>query len=350
MRNFDIAHSKMPGKVTLLKDLTEVETCREEDAHALLQQKRGDVSAYQSVEGVEDTDGERAVRRQGEERVVKEDADAAAEALGYSMELLDSRNTGVQKCPNSTMWPECKDCVPGLSDPHCDQTLGEVADVRGWIAAETVKRYGQKARGLHLYPYLETPAFQQRQGYAGNVLRKSKAQRVLDIGGYFSPIANFIKVDEDWCPELVWSIDPVYRGNSYGMPCGRGKFMKVVQSPHTVRSAWNDDMMKNTKFDAVVCIGCDPNFGPNVGDLLGFQRPFQLIIETIEELIRGQYKELATSVGKLIEEKTWHMPMPEKGTYYSSEPPHVKRLMCIINYGNERTQSEFVSLDGHAKT
>eukprot|EP00928_Gymnodinium_smaydae_P010169 TRINITY_DN13816_c0_g1_i2.p1 TRINITY_DN13816_c0_g1~~TRINITY_DN13816_c0_g1_i2.p1 ORF type:complete len:748 (+),score=60.52 TRINITY_DN13816_c0_g1_i2:291-2246(+) len=208
----------------------------------------------------------------------------------------------------------------------------EVASLRLWIENEAVRRYGQRGRGMHLYPYLETADFRQRQNFVANRLRKFKAQRVLDIGGYFSPISDFISIDEDWCPEFVWSIDPIYAGESFGMSCGKGRFVKVVKSPYTVESAWNDDIMRNTKFDAVVCVGCDVNYGPRVDQLMSLPRPFHLFIEFSEAAFTSAYGQLGTSNGELIEEKTWRMPMPAKGTYF--DEPHLKRVLRIINYSD----------------
>eukprot|EP00928_Gymnodinium_smaydae_P010174 TRINITY_DN13816_c0_g1_i7.p1 TRINITY_DN13816_c0_g1~~TRINITY_DN13816_c0_g1_i7.p1 ORF type:complete len:719 (+),score=55.22 TRINITY_DN13816_c0_g1_i7:54-2210(+) len=252
--------------------------------------------------------------------------------VGQQSDIAElSHPAGVQSCVNRAMWPECKDCVPGTFGANCSEMSEEVASLRLWIENEAVRRYGQRGRGMHLYPYLETADFRQRQNFVANRLRKFKAQRVLDIGGYFSPISDFISIDEDWCPEFVWSIDPIYAGESFGMSCGKGRFVKVVKSPYTVESAWNDDIMRNTNFDAVVCVGCDVDYGPRVDQLLILPRPFHLFIEFSEAAFTSAYGQLGT-YGELIEEKRWQMPMPENGTYF--DKPHLKRVLRIINYSD----------------
>ena len=229
------------------------------------------------------------------------------------------------------LWPDCKACVPGLQGPSCDESeFPEITKLQQHINQLAVERYGARGQGGHLYPYLETSAFQQRQIVAVNHLKKVRAQRILDFGAYFNPLERFADFDQDWCPDLILSIDPIYRGNSQGIRCRNSSgWVTVVHAPLSAQLALENLYIASKHFDSVVCMGCDPNYGPTLQQLEGFRRPYQLVLESpFDSFLQSP----TLADGKLLFTQVLHLPDPPREIYHGPSP-YTKRTIKIIEYG-----------------
>jgi len=167
--------------------------------------------------------------------------------------------------------PSCP--IPGTVGELCDRLSTETLRVRDEIEDLAVRRYGERGRGGHAWPYLETPPFWERQQLTANLLAKQQPRRILDIGPYFNPISSFIN-SSVFCPDEVVLVEPLLRPGYSRLPCGT----KVTTAPATIRS-FLEHSLAHTHYDAVICMGCDADFGPSAEMLETFSRPYTLYLE-----------------------------------------------------------------------
>lgn len=138
--------------------------------------------------------------------------------------------------------------------------------------------------GCNVYPYLSTPTLRRRHVLAASFLDKWGVQSILDIGAYTNPIHSFMSS----CPNEIFIVEPCgelvdvagQEGLAYfsgPIACG-SQSTTVHVMPTTIAEFYQSPEMMNP-FDAVVCIGCDPAYGPTWNMLASLQRPFRLLLE-----------------------------------------------------------------------
>jgi len=214
------------------------------------------------------------------------------------------------------LWPQCEQCIPGLIGDDCATMANDVKPLRNTLQKLAEQRYGARGAGGHLYPYLELPEYQQRQKLVTKLLTGIKPLRVLDLGAYFNPIEKFADFSSGWCPETIISVDPIYNGSSTGILCGGGrKTSTITYVPMTVKQALRDPVITSMKFDAIVCVGCDEQFGPSLAELEGFPRPYYLALESIPDF-KTFMRAPTAQRAQVIFHQEWNMKSPPEGTYY----------------------------------
>jgi hypothetical protein len=188
---------------------------------------------------------------------------------------------GARRCGDERLhMPACKECIVGEVDGGCTASAAAHA-LRSQIATLAAERFGEGA-GLHLYPYLETPAFTSRHALFAHWMASEAPATVLEIGGYFEPLVRFV---HGFCPRLVVTVDPVLEAESSFVPCGGGH-THVVFIPALAKEFVSEETAlgarhgpQGGRWDAIVCIGCDGHFGPRRAHLLTLPRPYTLYLE-----------------------------------------------------------------------
>ena len=187
--------------------------------------------------------------------------------------------------------PDCIECVPGLFGASCDRLSSKTKALRKSMGKLASQRWGGSRAGLHLYPYLETPAMQSRQALIAALLLSGGAgqhagpRRILDIGPYVSPILNFLR----HCPDEVIAVEPcgelaTGRANTPWLsairPCPADPQRRLLYTvaPITIREYAALPLAH--RYDAVVCAGCDGHLGPSLDFFAkGLHRPVRLFLE-----------------------------------------------------------------------
>ncbi len=188
---------------------------------------------------------------------------------------------GAQRCSDERLrMPACINCIVGEVVGGCTASAA-VRSLRSQIAALAAERFGEGA-GLHLYPYLETPAFTSRHALFAHWMASEAPATVLEIGGYFEPLVRFL---HGFCPRLIVTVDPVLEAESSFVPCGGGH-AHVVFLPALAQELFSEEAAlgvqhgpQGGRWDAIVCIGCDGHFGPRRANLLALPRPYTLYLE-----------------------------------------------------------------------
>lgn len=236
----------------------------------------------------------------------------------------------IKICENGEkfIFPECVRCIPGLVLPFCsDHKSKDLLMLRDKIYKMAVQRYGTTGKSGHLYPYLETKNFQRRQHIAIKEIKRRNAQNILDFGAYFNQLENFAIFDDTWCPKLILSIDPIYSGSSKGILCqNTTKMVQIIHAPLSAKLAMEDSLINSIHFDFVVCIGCDPSYGPTVQQLENFKTPYFLFLESAFQI----FMQIPSNNGKLLLKTELHMSDPPKGTYF--DQPYLKRMIRLIEF------------------
>lgn len=202
-----------------------------------------------------------------------------------------SETNALLACKDSKLtFPLCEHCIFGLTDGIDGECIlsSESQSLRHKIQT-TAAELGQS--GCHVYPYLEGDLLRSQHTRATNYFHLLAAHRVLDIGAYSNPILEFMK----HCPLQVTVIEPC------------GELSNVDSKPHfsglarcktAAKMVFHQLSLTNIKtwvhsrsltyYDAIVCMGCDPQFGATWEDIMMFPRPFNLILESAYQL-RGVY-------------------------------------------------------------
>lgn len=230
--------------------------------------------------------------------------------------------------------PECHSCVPGLKGVDCT----EVSTATRMVINELSKIAGDRGRFLsadQAYPYLESQEFQQRQHFIAAWMQKSQPQRILDLGTNFNFLERFADFSDEWCPELVVSVDSIISGQSRKLRCGsrqNSRDVHLLHLPMTTREALAHPYVSSIAFDAVVCLGCDATQGPSTQQLESFQRPYQLFLEFPKESDASvkAFGSLPMAAGSaLLDVQDWVMPDPtSKGSAYGN----IHRHMVVMSY------------------
>jgi hypothetical protein len=203
------------------------------------------------------------------------------------------------------LMPLCESCIPGLVE-NVKTKECELGNATKSIRSQLFHIASQRgAKGTcQVYKYLSTETLQQRHKYAGKILDALAPRRVLDIGSYTSPIVSFMSS----CPDTVYMIEPCGElSNKFGSEPWLSKQIRCdTRAPMHDTNATSSDMISGEigdapnmthhmvaptsiktflhtrhfqHFDAVVCIGCDVNFGPTWDELMSMPRPFHLVLE-----------------------------------------------------------------------
>ena len=149
------------------------------------------------------------------------------------------------------------------------------------------------ARGGHnsctFYSYLSIETLWNRHRVAAKYLDMINPSRILDIEAYTNPIHSSMQS----CPDFIVVVDPceelAHSGTtpylSKKVICtsnisNRGVERKISKHdvlPTSIKSFINTPHMQH--FNAIVCMGCDKNYGPSWDELMISQRPFHLVLE-----------------------------------------------------------------------
>ena len=205
----------------------------------------------------------------------------------------NNNNDVLLSCPDNTrLLPDCQGCIPGLqlnpTTQRCE-IAGAALPLRNKIATIAKQRYGKQ--DFHLYPYLSVPPMTDRQTAVGQWIAADKPRTILDIGPYTNPIWEYFPADGDYCPELIVAIEPCgevttktsQAWQSIRRPCtgdsNAGRYTHIVVAPITAQEYMDSAHFRSTAYDAVVCVGCDGDFGPRPEHLGMLRRPVSLYIE-----------------------------------------------------------------------
>jgi hypothetical protein len=228
------------------------------------------------------------------------------------MSLLHFQEGTASSCKDpKRLMPLCESCIPGLLE-NVKTKECELDNATKSIRSQLFHIASQRgARGTcQVYKYLSTETLQQRHKYAAKVLDAIAPKRVLDIGSYTSPIVSFMSS----CPETVFMIEPCGElSNKFGSEPWLSKQItcdtssKITKIAGMTSGKTGDDLYMThhmvaptsiktflysrhfQHFDAVVCIGCDKNFGPTWDELMSMPRPFHLILEFSRLAFTGDY-------------------------------------------------------------
>jgi hypothetical protein len=172
-------------------------------------------------------------------------------------------------CANSTrLMPLCTECIPGLVPPHCELST-ETKALRDKIKKLVKDRYPNSHSPTNLYPYLNTDEMRSRHGMVGRWIAQDKRTKILDIGTNYSPLLEHFPAS--FCPEILLMVEPVGEQVfdqprstpwlSEMRPCQDGGYSHIIIAPVSLSEYLTSEHAKLTKFDAVVCIGCDADWG-----------------------------------------------------------------------------------------
>ena len=164
--------------------------------------------------------------------------------------------------------PHCVDCIPGLVGPHCELSKGAL-DLRTKIRDLVSTRYPNASSPYDLYPYLNTDDLRSRQAAIGTWLSHDNRKSILNIGTNYSPLHRHFP--QGFCPETLLMIEPVGElAQEHGsenpwlsryIHCPEGGHTHVIIAPTSISGYLESKHAKSVTFDAVVCVGCDKNWG-----------------------------------------------------------------------------------------
>ena len=219
--------------------------------------------------------------------------DAALETVSASARSITTRDAGqytnnvAEKMCNDPkkLMPLCNSCIPGLamksdSDSQQCQLSEPTTNIRKQLFRIAAKRGASGT--CQVYKYLATETLRQRHKVVGKLLDDLAPKRVLDIGAYTNPIRSFMT----HCPESVVMIEPCgelshdgdapYVSKEVSCAASGGNSFEHVM-PTSIKTFIHDPHFQH--FDAVVCIGCDKNYGPSWKELMLMPRPFHIALE-----------------------------------------------------------------------
>ncbi len=169
---------------------------------------------------------------------------------------------------NTRLMPECTECIPGLVPPHCELSPG-VKALRNEVTKLVEDRYPNSLSPSDLYPYLNTDELRSRHGIIGRWVAHDKRTKILDIGTNYSPLLEHFPAS--FCPETLLMVEPIGElifGPSNSTPwlsemrsCQDGGHSHIIIAPVPVSEYIASEHARLSRFDAVVCIGCDANWG-----------------------------------------------------------------------------------------
>ena len=183
------------------------------------------------------------------------------------------------------LMPFCNRCIPGLTFNEEFKTceLSEETSVIRKTLFRIARDRGNK-NTCKVYNYLSTETLRKRHQYAAKYLDMVKPDRILDIGAYTNPIHSFM----DHCPAASFVLEPcgelAHDGDtpylSKETHCQNPKNLKITHTIQNVLPKSVKTFIKDSQhFDAIVCIGCDPVYGPTWTELMAAPRPFHLVLE-----------------------------------------------------------------------
>ena len=194
----------------------------------------------------------------------------------------------------SLLMPLCERCIPGLvthakNGTHAICVLSSATETVRLHLTEIAQSRGQTGCGA--YKYLSTTTLRERHRFAGKVLDKLKPARVIDIGVYTNPIHTFMT----YCPATFFMVEPcgelAHDGNSVYLStrvtCAEGGSKTLHVLPTSIKTFIHNPYFQH--FDAVVCMGCDVNYGPTWDELMSFPRPCTIILEFSTLAFGGDY-------------------------------------------------------------
>uniref|UniRef100_A0A7S3U8I6 Uncharacterized protein n=1 Tax=Picocystis salinarum TaxID=88271 RepID=A0A7S3U8I6_9CHLO len=236
-------------------------------------------------------------------------------------------------CENSKWsFPLCEQCVGGMRfDGSGECVLTEETKQLRIKLSQLAKERNQV--GCFLYPYLSSETFSRRQRFAAHYLDESRAQRILDIGAYNNPITSFIT----HCPSKVTIVEPCGELSHGGLTawfsgnvsCRVTKEQTLV---NVVPASIKTVIQSNPLFhhDAVVYIGCDPNYGPNWKELMMLPRPFKLLLES-SFITSGKYPASETDGCTVVQEQDFDFNQcPDCQFSHPSQRTYAKGRKLII--------------------
>ena len=198
------------------------------------------------------------------------------------------REPDAQCSDHKKLMPFCNRCIPGLTfnaESKTCELSEETSGIRKTLF-QIARRRGYK-NTCKVYNYLSTETLRKRHHYAAKYLDMVKADRILDIGAYTNPIHSFMdhcpaaSVVLEPCGELAHDGDTPYLSKETSCQNPKSlKFTRTIQNvmPKSVKS-FVKELQHIQHFDAIVCIGCDPVFGPTWTELMLMPRPFHLVLE-----------------------------------------------------------------------
>jgi hypothetical protein len=180
------------------------------------------------------------------------------------------------------LMPLCEQCIPGsdLKDGSFCMLTSDSKRIRKSLFGIARSR---GAKGCNAYKYLSTKTLRQRHVAAGELLDTLKPRRILDIGAYSNPIHTFMT----HCPSETFIVEPCGELSHDGSsPYFSREIECAKQANHSMLLnvfPVNIKLFMHTQlavhFDAVVCMGCDVNYGPTWAELMSLPRPMTLILE-----------------------------------------------------------------------
>lgn len=193
------------------------------------------------------------------------------------------------------LMPFCERCIPGLTFNEESKTceLSKETSVIRKKLFKTAHSRGNK-NTCKVYNYLSTETLRKRHQYAAKYLDNLKPDRILDIGAYTNPIHSFL----DHCPATSFVLEPcgelAHNGDtpysSKETHCQNPKNSKITRTIQNVMPKSVKTFIKDIQhFDAIVCIGCDPMFGPSWTELMAMPRPFRLVLECTADYATQHY-------------------------------------------------------------
>lgn len=257
-------------------------------------------------------------------------------------------NTDTDKYCSDTkkLMPLCLSCIPGLtmnkqtSTCELSQETNKIRKTLFQIAAQ---------RGMpntcKVYTYLGTDTLRHRQEIVGKILDEIKPKRVLDIGSYTSPIHSFMS----FCPESVFMLEPCGELSHKGVTPWMSKEVTCNNGSSTSTSIHNV-LPKSIKtfihephlqhFDAVVCIGCDKNFGANWEELMTMPRPLHIFLEFSVMAFQDDYPVQNTTGCSLVQSKDFDFSdCPDCGFHdKKQESQYGKKRKLVIFHCEEFPQ------------
>ena len=196
------------------------------------------------------------------------------------------------------LMPFCKRCIPGLTFNEESKTceLSEETSVIRKTLFKIARRRGNE-NTCKVYNYLSTETHHKRHQHAAKYLDMVKPDRILDIGAYTNPIHSFM----DHCPATSFVLEPcgelAHNGDTPHLSkethCQNPNNLKITRTIQNVMPKSVKTFIKELKhiqhFEAIVCIGCDPVFGPAWTELMVLPRPFHLVLESTADYATQYY-------------------------------------------------------------
>lgn len=203
----------------------------------------------------------------------------------FNVALSQGHAADIDSCHDRRrLMPGCTECIPGLVGPQCEVD-SRILSLRQTVKKLTFERYGTDA--YDLYPYLNTDELRARQASVAQWLSQDERKAIIEIGPNHSPLLPHFP--KHFCPELIMMVEPIgeltknslHPWNvsmenpwlSQMIKCPAGGETHIIIAPTGITGYLSTTHAKSTTYDAVVCLGCDPNYGPKVDQLLSFVKP-----------------------------------------------------------------------------